>query len=181
MPDIARGILDFFFADLESLAKSVGILATVAAGLWVLFKFLLQKEFYPRLDFKVDIEFVVPIREIWVVALVATITNHGLVRHTFKHLTFSLRGIKSADELEDGGEEILRQLYFPHNIKEGRWFPKSWEYSFVEPGTDQVYRHVAAIPCEYDAVLLHGRFDYSSEDKFHSANKLIKVPAVNTD
>ena len=98
------------------------------------FKFVIHREFHPRVEFPTDILFKQKISSFYIVEIYCFIDNKGLARHKFPNLSFKLHGLKPSDPLADGDSTVSNQLYFPHTIKEGNWVPKSWEYSYVEPG-----------------------------------------------
>jgi hypothetical protein len=107
---------------------------------------------------------------------VATLENTGVVPLKIRDFTFVLRGLSENDPISRGGEEIRNQVNFPIKLEEGRFVPKTWEYSFVYPGVKTEYDFIAAIPQHVAFVRMQGDFAYPTVGETHHAAKLLKVP-----
>lgn len=169
------------FEDIETIASMFGVLVAVLGGLFVFFRYFVQRDMYPRMNFSTDVVFRDFVNGHYIVELYCSLENRGLVRHKFTELEFNLHGLRDDDPIEDGDKAINQQLRFPTLLKSGSWFPQTrWQYSFVEPGTLQEYRHVASIPASFACVIIHGKVNYPGTEDFHSANRVVQVPDPKT-
>ena len=161
---------------INSLSSLATILALIIGGIWAYLRFVRQVEYFPHIEFGVDIQFVGLQNSEWLVELQALINNKGSVRHEIHDFQFDLRYLKKSDKLQDGDEKIGHQTFIPHLLKEESWV----EYiTFVDPGNNGRYSYITTIPKDATFLLLHGRFRYKDENFFHTADKLIKVPTQN--
>ena len=160
--------------------KEITLILSMIGGAWIFFRYLSQREFYPRMEFNTNINFKNETDDLFIVEIYCSIRNVGSVRHKPKKLYFSVKGIKPTDEYEDGDDKILNQLNFPHPVKNGLWFPENWKYSYIEPGTTQEYRHLAKISKEYSALMIHGKMHYRLRG-YRTANRLVAMPKSLTE
>jgi hypothetical protein len=158
------------WTDLASLASVVGALAGAA---WVIYKFFIFTESFPKLTFNVNLETRAAHQDCHICEVVAEIENVGNVRVEITAMSFALHGLKESDPIDESDPAINFQMMFPHPVKSADWFPKSWESSFVETKTKQVYRYICSVPKEYKAVVVHGKVHYL--DTYHSANRLVAL------
>lgn len=159
----------------EFLGKSVSALAAVAGAWWAFEKWRKRDEHFPRVFFEVMVNFIGSKDGQLIVELVATLENKGVVPLKIKNFTFKLLGLKAADPLVRGGEEVRGQLRFPHMLEQGVFVPQDWEYSFVYPGVKTEYSFVASIPSDVEYVRMQGDFEYFSGETHHAA-KVLQVP-----
>ena len=166
------------FEHLKALASgirdSIPAAAVIVGGIWVLLRFVRNREAYPRVEFDVDVNFVLKQGDFWIVEAVAHFDNKGLVRHNISKFTFSIRYLTASDPVEpDQGFLVC----MPHSAAKGTWLPDSWGDSFVEPGIHTRYSSLARIPKDATAILIHGKFFYENKD-WHTADKLLAVPPL---
>ena len=167
-----------FPPSIQILQAAVTLLAGAAAGVWAIIKVRKRREHAPRLEFTVDVNFVGTHGDSWLVELVALVHNKGLVRHLIREFSFDLRALHQDDPVRYGTDKINYQTEILHLLKEGSWVPKGWEGTFIEPGLQTRYSYVAHLPISVRFVLLHGKFDYEGVDDFHTADRLVNVPAA---
>jgi hypothetical protein len=133
----------------------------------------------PRVDFRVDIRFVAPHHDSWVVEVLAFIDNKGTVKYETQLLKFELRALLESDPLATGNESIGFQTEIPHVLTTGSWLPPSWSGTFIEPGISTKYSFVASVPQGATVVLLHGLVKYVSDTEVtHTAEAIAAVPPL---
>ena len=160
---------------LESL---VTIGAIIVGAYFAYVKWVRRAEHNPRLEFSVDISFVGVHQDMWLVELLAHVENKGLVRHSITEFTFDLRGLDPEDPVKQGDSKINEQVEIPHLIKTGSWLPGNWASTFIEPGMMTRYSYTTSVPTTAAFVLLHGKFSYNRPGAYHTADRLIRVPAT---
>jgi hypothetical protein len=163
---------------IQIFQAAVTLLAGAAAGVWAIIKARKRREHAPRLEFTVDVNFVGIHSDSWLVELVALVQNKGLVRHLIREFSFDLRVLHQDDPVRFGADKINYQTEIPHLLKDGSWVPKSWQGTFIEPSLQTRYSCVAHLPISVRFVLLHGKFDYDGVTGFHTADRLVHVPAA---
>jgi hypothetical protein len=170
------------FSQRVDAIKAAQSLATFAAvvigGIWAYVKVVSRREHAPRVDFTVDVEFVGQQRDRWLIDVRAFVNNEGLVRHSFREFSFDLRCLYEDDHLVDDDETIGGQTLVPHVLKRGSWLPSHWDESFIEPGLRTRYSYVTTVPEHSSFVLLHGVLVYGDDRVEHTAECLVKVPAI---
>ena len=169
--------------ELQTIAETTESVATVIAlavgAVWAYGRFRREREGYAKIDLTVDIDFLGIQEGKWLVHLVARVSNAGKVRHWIRDFSFRLRALPSGVAPTDGGEKICHQVVFPEVLKRGTWLPPTWLGTFVDPGVQNVYRHVAAVPVGISFVLLDGMFRYADEkSESHHSTRAFRVPAT---
>jgi hypothetical protein len=167
--------------DLKTVTDIADSLATVfalfAGGCWAFLRFHREREGRAKIDLTVDIEFLGIQDRRWLVHLIARVSNQGKVRHWIKEFQFTLRAISADAGVVEGDAAICNQVSFPNLLKRGTWLPPSWSSTFIDPGVENVYRHIAAIPAETSFILLDGMFRYpDSESEAHHSTRAFRVP-----
>jgi hypothetical protein len=163
----------------ESWATAVGV---VAGGIWVLFKFGIGRESFPRIRFDVDVNFIGLHGDNWIVEILGVMENKGLVPHGINDLTFNLRSLSRSDALTTGDDAIGGQVEFPNVVARGSWIPtQSGAPMEIHPGVTLRYNHVNRVPVSAGFVLVHGVLDYGKGGLQHRADRVVKVPANGYD
>jgi hypothetical protein len=158
---------------IESLAK---ILAIIVGGLWIYYRFIRQRENFPRVDFKVEIAFVGIHKGRWLTQITALLENKGLVRHTMKNIQFELRCLLDNDDLIEADEEARFQTKIPHVIKKGSWLAPRWTGgTIIDAGIPARYPYVYALPANARFLYVIGEFTYE-DGTIHKASRLFQVP-----
>jgi hypothetical protein len=166
----------------ELIGQTVSIVSVVVGGWWALEKWRRRDEHFPRIYFEVSANFIGVQDDQFVTELVASLENKGVVPLQIEDFSFRLLGLKTTDNLEKGGDEVRRQLFFPHVIEEGLFIPKHWGYSFVYPGVNTEYNFVTLISREYTFIRIQADFEYLARRRAaHHVAKILKVPELETD
>lgn len=162
------------------LADLVQVTAVLVAGLWTWQRFIRTREDFPSLDVTAGLEIVgthaSPAGPATLAVVTATVRNAGKVRHTLSTLHFDLRAVCEDDVLVPS-ETALGQAAFPRKLyDEQRFFPKSWVWSFVEPGATNVYRYSVVIPANARFALVSVKLPLAGDDEFFTSWKIVAVP-----
>jgi len=167
-----------YFKDIASILQSiVTTLAIIIAGIWALSKFVFHKEYFPRVDFSVNVNFVGIHNGEWLIEILGLLDNKGLVPHRVESLRFELRYLSETDPLTDGDETIRGQVLFPPATKDESWMPiAEGEKMVIQSGVSLRYNYVYRIPETAAFVLLHGILDYGKNRPQHRADRMLKVP-----
>src|SRR5688572_30651737 len=92
---------------LGHLASTIESFATVLAlligGVWTYQRFVRTRESHPKIEFSVDVTFVVKQGGKWLSEAIALVENKGLVRHDIVQFTFSIRYLLPTDPIEAQG------------------------------------------------------------------------------
>ena len=177
---IGMGVWGFLQAPTSNFATLFSFTAAIFSGYWVLRDAHRRDKYFPKMEFLVDVLFKAELDDAWLVEIVSTIRNRGIVRFYAAELIFDLRGMRADDTIDETRDEIARQTNFAHPLKEGRWYER-FDGTFVEAGTTQIYRHVTTVPKTMAAVLAHGHLVYRDKIKGkavrQSADRMVRVPA----
>lgn len=161
---------------LGQLASTIESIATVVAlligGVWTYQRFVRTRESHPKIEFSVDVTFVVKQRGNWLAEAIAVVENKGLVRHDIVTFTFDIRYLLPTDSIEPRDGFLA---YIPHSGGKGSWLPEGWGNTFIEPGLRTRYSCPIVIPAEASAVLIHGKF-YYPDGEWHTSDQLVLVP-----
>lgn len=162
--------------DLNIAMKIVETLAIIVAGLWAFWRFILQRESHAKIEFDVNLEIIGYQNNQCLVEVIASITNKGNVRHIIRDFQFSMFTLSDIDTIVLGNDDINNQVKFKKIIDSRSWFPDSYNYSFIDSGVTQNYRHITAVPKETCFILLQSKFVYPDKNSgFHSAQKTFNL------
>jgi hypothetical protein len=164
---------------LGSIPQIVETGAILAGGWWTYNRFVRNRLDHAHVDFDVGLNFVSRQDNSLLVEVEALLENKGLVRQQLYHFEFALRYLLPGDRLTKGEESIREMTMIPHVAAKAFFFPKDWEYAFMEPGTKQRFSYVTHLPDQARAALVWSRFYYcKSRDtgNFHTAARLFRVP-----
>jgi hypothetical protein len=165
---------------LEMLSSIVGILGWLVTGLWMLRGWHVRREDKPRINLNASLREIIARDGKRIVEIVAEVENTGEVRHVFKDMTYTLHGSDLSSIEEE--PELLGQVYLPIKLAtKQRFFPTSWEYSFVDAGQVSRYRSLVSIPEGVKLLKLGVIMSYGDrESDFHSAVWYGVVGVVST-
>lgn len=156
---------------LEALAALATTLGILAAGIWAVWRFGLEKEREPRAEFDITAEFLGLQDGKWLLEVNGCLANRGKVRHLMKNATLNIRYLTAADRAtESETEGHFRQVDFPHAI--GR--RKIWWDSYIDPGLEFRNSYLAWVPAEAKYILVLCQFEYN-RGKW-PAQRVLKVP-----
>lgn len=160
----------------NSILMSLSILI---GGSWVVYRFVLQQERYPNINFTTDVN-VIGIQDgHWIIELVAEVENRGKAQHRMKEFGFSLNVMYAHDKVERV-EKWGGQVDFPTKYLWGSYLPKHLKFFFIDPGTSAKYSYVTAIPSNVTFALLHSNFIYDNRKGYmHTAEKTVNFKSLS--
>ncbi|NVK20896.1 MAG: hypothetical protein HWD86_00100 [Kangiellaceae bacterium] len=167
--------MEIFNLVLDYTDKIITLLFGVAASIWAFNKWKKREEHFPRINFKIDANIIGKKDNEYIVEVISTLENKGLVPLKISHFICNIRGLKESDKLLLGNSKIRGQVNFKHLIVEGPFFPDTWDYSFVYPGVTTKYSYITKIPESMKFILIKGRFHYYKNGESHHAGKLINL------
>lgn len=162
------------------LADLVQVAAVFVAGAWTWKRFIRTRDDHPHLDVTAGLEIIGEHMALGGPAILAVVTatvhNAGKVRHTISAMHFNLRAVLLEDDLHTS-EVVLGQVAFPCKLyDEQRFFPRSWVWSFVEPGATNVYRYSVVIPTNARFALVSVKLPLAGDDEFFASWKIVDLP-----
>lgn len=153
--------------------------AIVIGSLWALWRFVLQREAHPRIEFAVDLNVLGRVGDDRLVNVIATITNRGNVRHYLRDFWFVVNHRKASDPIKFGGAEIDGQVEFTRGTRKCYWIQEQSEKYFIDAGVTQKYTHVTTIPATSDFVLIYGRMRYPGfRERYQPVQQAFALPAA---
>jgi hypothetical protein len=161
----------------RDVAVGIGALLTAfslfAAGVI----FLWKREWRTRLQISVGIEAFRKIGNAFLIEPICLIVNKGLLRCYIYKLDFSVRYLRSGDELQRGGDEILEATLFPHSASKIQFVKPAWVWSYVEAGIELKFSHVIHIPEDAVAILVWMKLYHKQgkTDDFFSTQKVFII------
>jgi len=164
------------FKELAEIIQAVlTSLSIIIGGSWVFYRFVLQQEMFPNINFTTDMNMIGKQGDFWIVELTATIENKGKAQHKMSKIGFDLNAMFEDDPVEIE-EKWGGQINFPHRLAWGSYLPKHQKYFFVDPGTEAKYSYLTKVPLNASYLLLHSNFIYSKrKNKMHTAERSIQV------
>ncbi|HEY6836602.1 MAG TPA: hypothetical protein VI142_09155 [Gaiellaceae bacterium] len=155
-----------------TMATTIGL---VAAGVWAWLKLRTRREHVPRIDLDIDIEFIARTGDQWLVMLVLTMVNAGLVRYTLENGSWDLRCAYDTDKQFEESDGYGR-LRLPHPVAQGSWLEEADYYLFLEPNEKMRRKVFTTVPG--DARLLQLIFAARNRRKDGNLEKLDDVVVV---
>ena len=170
------------FSEFKELAEALQAILTslsiLIGGSWIFYRFILQQERFPNINFTTDINIIGKQGDFWIVELLAVIENKGKAQHRMSKIGFDLDAIFKDDSL-DLEDKWGGQINFPHRLVKGSYLQHQ-RYFFVDPGTEAKYSYLTKVPINTSYLLLHSNFTYSKrKNTTHSAEKTIKIDDKN--
>lgn len=166
----------------ESILKSLAILI---AGLWVIFKFIINRDHSPKIQFELDVIFLGRQDGKILIEVVAKLLNKGKVRHVFDEFNFDIYTLNKEDEIVNGGEDINYQVRFKksnplrptenevstNNIQ---WVAPQWNKAFVDPDVEKKFSYLTSIEANVSFICIFCWFQNKGKN-FHTAQKTFSV------
>jgi len=170
-------ILGIFSKDDSEILKNIfESIAILIGGGWAFWKFVIQREGKPKIEFNVDFKVIGIHQNEYVTEIIAELQNKGLVREKIYDFKFDLLYLSDKDNIVEGGDEILKQLLFNKRIRRQEWFPQKWKYTFADPGIVQRYTYVTHLPIDTKFVLVRSKFKYTDrKSDFQGAQKTFRI------
>ena len=101
----------------ELVHNVITSLAVIVGGCWVLWRFVLQRERFSRIEFSLDLRLLGRSGDRLLVEPAAIVTNRGPVRHWLTDFRFDLHYVPAGAAPLDGDERINFQSLFLPLIK----------------------------------------------------------------
>ena len=162
----------------------------VIGGVWVIWKFSIQRESHPKVEFDLDCEFIGNQDGQKIIQLTALVQNKGTVRHLIngKSFLYRIRYLNSSDGIVNGfgikdkyGKiRKINQVNFYNSLvvngqNTNMWVP-NYSYTFIDPGVIQRYRVVVALPDNAEFLMVQSWFNYRDhESDEHSVQKVFSI------
>ena len=164
-------------SNMEIIKNVLESLAILIGGGWAFWKFVIQREGKPKIEFAVDFNVIGTHQNEIIAEIAAVLHNKGLVREKIYDFKFDLLYLTEKDNIVDGDEKILHQIAFNKRISRQQWFPqKKWKYTFADPGIVQRYTYITHLPKDTKFVLVRSKFKYTdTSSDFQAAQKTFKV------
>lgn len=163
----------------EILYNSLASLAILIGGSWTFWKFVIQRDRFPRPEFNLDLNVIGEQKGRYLVELSAILTNKSSIRLKIPKFHFSLFYLSGDHHIEDGDEKIDNMVRFEPLIKKRLWLKhlnNHNEYTFVDADTTQKYSYVTWLPGDATFALLQSKFYYQEKaSDFHSSQKCFRI------
>ncbi len=162
--------------DLTGIITSIlTSLSILIGGVWVIYKFILQQERYPNINFLTDINVIGKQDGVWIIEIIALIENKGKAQHKMKDFKFDLNALFYNDKV-GSSDKWGGQVNFIHPISSGSYLPKHADYFFIDPGTTAKYSYVTMVSEKVSFLILHSNFTYYNRKGYaHTAEKSIQI------
>ncbi|MCA1432801.1 hypothetical protein I6F33_07400 [Bradyrhizobium sp. BRP20] len=149
--------------------------ALIVGGIWAYRRYIVEESNYPHIETSAEISFIGQQGDVWIVEVIAVLTNKGKVPHKVQKFGFDLAAIY-ADEIVDVSKKHDGQVNFPHRVAKAS-FLGDFEYYTVGPSLVAKYSYVARVPKKATFLILHCSFNYADGRGFsHSMEKTVRVP-----
>jgi len=148
--------------DFKNITAGCQSIATIAAlivgGIWTWQRLFQFREGEPKIDLKLEVNFVRKQMGKWVITVDAIFENKAKVRHQFKAFIFDISYAIPSDELENvvtkgkDGKDIVFSVKFPHAAAKGSWLDDSedpdgrLDYGALEPGESDRWTFIVSVP-----------------------------------
>jgi hypothetical protein len=147
--------------------------AFIIGGVWVYWRFFLNREDESKLELDLEIKVIaVSDQGEYIVELTASLTNKGLVRHHVEDFNFDLFYLLKTDNLNHGPDVIDNELEYLHHIKKGQpWVSKDWYQAFVDAGVTRKFNYITFLPKNTLSALFITRFNQPQTKKVLNKNQ----------
>ena len=164
--------------DLSIINIYAPTVAIVVGGLWAYWRFVRERDRYPRVTLEAGIEQVAWFGDERIIRVTVSVRNEGTVRLVIPGMRYTLRTLREGDPLEDGGDDVLGQPVFPHvDVRRRSFTHPRHEYAFVDAGTTATFASLAKVPASARVALAQATLIYRDPDSdFHGAMATIELP-----
>lgn len=160
----------------DVILGALQLLAIVAGGLWAFWRLRRERLHVPRVAFDLSCNFFGPQQGFHIAEVVATMTNHGVVKHVVSDIFLRIRGLL-ADEVPQRWEGHGERLVFPlRMVDDDIIYKQKYSYVFVEPGVSQPLTYITRIPVQVRYILVRVEFRYA-QTRNHSVERVFAVPS----
>ena len=144
---------------LEKLTSLIPVLAIILAGGWALYRFIIAREQYPKLQFNLDLNQLGMSRDKHIVEFIATITNKGIARQYIRNFTFNVLTFNDSLPFDLSDTSVEKRLRF-HTFDKGLSWISSQHPAFVDGGISQQFTYVTALDANVRFVMIYSKFDH---------------------
>lgn len=182
--------LKAYFEILEAGVTSLGL---IIGGIWIYFKFISTCENHPKIQFDLDVGIIGRQDKKILIELIAIINNKGLVRHWVNDFICDVLILQKDDPIETGAQKINYQVKFKkfNPVKDKNicnekyldriiWVPENWYNAFIDPGVEQKFTYITAIPEDTTFISLYSRF-ITKNDFLNSAQRTFSVSKLESN
>jgi hypothetical protein len=164
--------------DPSDLIPYAPTIAIVVGGAWAYWRFVRERDRYPRVTLEARIEQVAWFGDERIVRVSVAAKNDGTVRLVIPKMRYTLRTLREGDPLEDGGENLLGQPVFPHvDVRRRPFTHPRHEYAFVDAGTTTSFSSLARLPASARVVIAQVTLRYRDpRSDFHGAAAVLELP-----
>jgi hypothetical protein len=134
-----------------------------------------HREDKPHIELSVDCQVHGPDGDAYLIELLFTVRNRGLVRQQFDSILLRIRGIERNQPLSywQGYEP---RLEFPEKLVDGaEVIPPGYNFYFMEPGVTQTITYTSRIPVSMKYILVYVEFRYDIRTP-HTAERVFQLP-----
>jgi len=163
------------WADLVGYVEPASV---IVGGIWAYWRFVFQRDRYPRVTLTPRIEQVARHNGERVVRVSVDVRNDGTVRLIIPEMWYTLRTLRYGDRILDGGPNLLGQPVFPNLEVHRRPFTHPRHvYAFVDAGTTATFTSVARLAPSTHLALVQVNMRYRDPDSdFHGAIAVVQLP-----
>jgi hypothetical protein len=159
---------------LNVVTSAVAMLAVLIGGLWAYTKFILERGLLPPVEFTLDCDRLGVQGEKQLVEILLHLKNMGNSTLVAEDIQTRLRYITSEDEMavfSDAAKPTFGRVNFPHSHSKAildndpdspSLIPVLNYDTFVQPGVDQAYTLVTALPRSATYLLVWAQFRYAN-------------------
>lgn len=161
--------------DLPDYVEPVSV---ILGGAWAYWRFVYQRDRYPRVTLTPRIEQVAWHGGGRIVRVSVDVRNDGNVRLIIPRMRYTLRTLREGDPIEDGDDDLLGQPKFPHvEVHRRRFTHPRHVYSFVDAGTVTTFTSIARVHGDARIALVQVNMRYRDPDsEFHGAVAVVELP-----
>lgn len=153
-------------------------IALLVGGLWAYWRFVRERDRYPRVTLEATLEQVAWFGDDRIVRVSVAVRNDGTVRLVIPKMRYTLRTLRDGDVLEDGSEGLLGQPVFPHvDVRRRPFTHPRHQYAFVDAGTATTFSSLARLPASAQVALVQVTLRYRDpRSDFHGAVAVLELP-----
>lgn len=155
--------------------------SVVLGGLWAYWRFVFQRDRYPRVTLTARIEQVAWHAGERIVRVSVDVRNDGSVRLIIPRMRYTLRTLRVDDPLKDGDDDLLNQPVFPHvEVRRRPFTHPRHVYAFVDAGTTTTFTSVARVHPDARIALAQVTLRYRDpRSDFHGAVAVVELPTAS--
>jgi hypothetical protein len=158
---------------LEEIKNIITILALIAAGIWTFYRFGINRERHPKLQFDLDLEILGKTDRHYIVQLIAIVENKGLTRQYIHDFKFNLLYFNNKFPIDCEDVDINYQLKFKNFINARDWL-RPRNAPFVDGTITHRFTYNTVIPTEAEYLMIYSKFRdprrglfRKTSDKYH--------------